>query len=181
LANPIYPSARQYISFLYNERSYQFCVVPFGLIISNAAFGKGLEAALNNYTIPCPSPNDIHTYVNDILLSSPSFEAHLETLEWIFHKISQAGLTLKFKKCHFHKQQIKFLGHFISPTGMIMDPGKVRALQNFPEPRNKKDLQSFSASVTSIVNSLKITPLYYTPSPISFVKTPPEHLPNKTK
>jgi len=143
LANPIYPSARQYISFLYNERSYQFCVVPFGLIISNAAFGKGLEAALNNYTIPCPSPNDIHTYVNDILLSSPSFEAHLDTLEWIFHKISQAGLTLKFKKCHFHKQQIKFLGHFISPTGMIMDPGKVKALQNFPEPRNKKDLQSF--------------------------------------
>jgi len=140
---PLDPSVRQYTSFLYDGRSYQFCVVPFGLNISNAAFGKGLEAALNNYTSPCPSPNDIHTYVDDILVSSPSFETHLETLEWIFHKISLAGLTLKFKKCHFHKKQIKFLGHFISPTGMIMDPDKINALQNFPEPRNKKDLQSF--------------------------------------
>ncbi|KAL4122637.1 hypothetical protein QTP88_014927 [Uroleucon formosanum] len=67
----------------------QFCVVPFGLNISNAAFGKGLEAALNNYSIPCTSPNDIHTYVDDILLSSHSFESHLNTLEWIFHKIAR--------------------------------------------------------------------------------------------
>lgn len=140
---PLDPSVRQYTSFLYDGRSYQFCVVPFGLNISNAAFGKGLEAALNNYSIPCPSPNDIHTYVDDILLSSPSFEDHINTLEWIFHKIAQAGLTLKFKKCHFNKKEIKFLGHFISPKGMIMDPDKVKALQNFPEPRNKKDLQSF--------------------------------------
>jgi len=67
------------------------------LNISNAAFGKGLEAALNNYSVPCPSPDDIHTYVDGILISSVSFEKHLNTLEWIFHKISQAGLTLKFK------------------------------------------------------------------------------------
>lgn len=140
---PLDPSVRQYTSFLYEGRSYQFCVVPFGLNISNAAFGKGLEAAFNNYPIPCPSPNDVHTYVDDMLLSSLSFESHLNTLAWIFHKISLAGLTLKFKKCNFNKQQIKFLGHFISPKGMIMDPDKVKALQNFPEPRNKKDLQSF--------------------------------------
>lgn len=140
---PLDPSVRQYTSFLYDGRSYQFCVVPFGLNISNAAFGKGLETALSNYSIPCTSPNDIHTYVDDILVSSPSFESHLDTLEWIFHKISQSGLTLKFKKCHFIKQQIKFLGHFISPKGMVMDPDKIKALQNFPEPRNKKDLQSF--------------------------------------
>lgn len=140
---PLDPEVRQYTSFLYDGRSYQFCVVPFGLNISNAAFGKGLEAALNNYSQQCPFPNDIHTYVDDILLSSSSFENHIITLEWIFHKISLAGLTLKLTKCHFNKQQIKFLGHFISPQGTVMDPDKVKALQNFPEPRNKKDLQSF--------------------------------------
>ncbi|CAI6377233.1 unnamed protein product [Macrosiphum euphorbiae] len=103
---PLDSSVRQYTSFLYDGRSYQFCVVPFGLNISNAAFGKGLEAALNNYSIPCMSPDDIHTYVDDILVSSPSFESHFDTLGWIFHKISQAGLTLKIKKCHLIKQQI---------------------------------------------------------------------------
>jgi len=140
---PLDLSVRQYTSFLYDGRSYQFCVVPFGLNISNSAFGKGLEAALNNYSTPCPHPNDIHTYVDDILISSSSFENHINTLEWIFHKVTQAGLTLKFKKCCFYKQQIKFLGHFISSQGTVMDPDKIKALQNFPEPRNKKDLQSF--------------------------------------
>lgn len=46
---PLDPEVRQYTSFLNYGRSYQFCVVLFGLNISNAAFGKGLEAALNNY------------------------------------------------------------------------------------------------------------------------------------
>lgn len=140
---PLDSSVRQYTSFLYDGRSYQFCVVPFGLNISNAAFGKGLEAALNDSTVPCPFPNDIHTYVDDILVSSQSFQNHLISLDWIFQKISLSGLTLKFKKCHFFKAQIKFLGHFVSVSGTIMDPEKVVALKKFPEPRNKKDLQSF--------------------------------------
>ncbi|VVC38660.1 Reverse transcriptase domain, partial [Cinara cedri] len=140
---PLDPSVRQYTSFLYDGRSYQFCVVPFGLNISNAAFGKGLEAALNNFTVPCPFPNDIHTYVDDILISSQSFQNQLISLEWIFQKISLSNLTLKFKKCHFLKAQIKFLGHFVSSSGTIMDPDKIIALKNFPEPRNRKDLQSF--------------------------------------
>lgn len=140
---PLDPTVRPYTSFLYDGRSYQFCVVPFGLNISNAAFGKCLEAVLNNSTVPCPFPNDIHTYVDDILVSSHSFKNHLINLEWIFQKISSSGLTLKFKKCHFFKTQIKFLGHLISSSGTIMDPDKVSALKNFPEPRKKKDLQSF--------------------------------------
>lgn len=140
---PLDPTVRKYTSFLHDGRSYQFRVVPFGLNISNAAFGKGLEAVFNNYSFPCPYPNDIHTYVDDVLISSSSFQSHITTLDWVFQKIAQAGLTIKLKKCHFNKQQIKFLGHFISPSGMIMDPEKVKAIQHFPEPRTKKDLQSF--------------------------------------
>jgi len=102
-----------------------------------------LEAALNNCTVPCPFPNDIHTYVDDILISSQSFQNHLVSLEWIFQKISLSNLTLKFKKCHFLKAQIKFLGHFVSSSGTVMDPDKIIALKHFPEPRNRKDLQSF--------------------------------------
>lgn len=140
---PLDHSVRPYTSFLYDGRSYHFCVVPFGLNVSNAAFGKGLEAAFNNIDTPCPLPNDIHTYVDDMLVSSCSFETHVITLAWVFEKISRAGLTLKLTKCHFNKQTIKFLGHFVSATGIVMDPDKILALKEFPEPRNKKDLQSF--------------------------------------
>lgn len=62
----------------------------------------------------------------------------------------------------FNKQKIKFLGHFISPQGMVMDIDKVKVLQDFPEPRNKRDLQSFSVSVIFIANFPKITLHFYT-------------------
>jgi len=52
-------------------------------------------------------------------------------------------MTLKLAKCEFLRQQIKFLGHIISPLGISMDPEKLRAIQEFPRPRNKKELQSF--------------------------------------
>lgn len=81
--------------------------MPFGLSISNAVFGKGLEAAFSKYapgqSIYSIIPNDVHVYVDDILISSETFEKHLQSLEWVFDKIANANLTLKYKKCHFVK------------------------------------------------------------------------------
>lgn len=51
-------------------------------------------------------------------------------------------MSLKFSKCKFIRQRIKFLGHF-TPFGIAMDPSKLQAVHDFPTPRSKKDLQSF--------------------------------------
>lgn len=145
---PLDETVRKFTSFLYDGRSYQFRVVPFGLNVSNAAFGRGLEVAfsssdskLNNNNIVCPQ--DVHIYVDDILIASTTFEEHLQSLKWVFEKIQYVGMTLKFKKCIFLKNNIKFLGHFVSARGIVMDPEKVVALKEFPYPKSKKDLQSF--------------------------------------
>lgn len=41
------------------------------------------------------------------------------------------------------RRQITFLGHVISSSGIAMDPDKIRTLQNFQPPKNKKQIQSF--------------------------------------
>lgn len=90
---PLDPSVRQYTSFLYEGRSYRFCVVPFGLNISNAAFSKGLEGAFSHNSSTQSKllyPEDIHIYVDDIMISSNNFEHHIHTLEWVFEKIYDA-------------------------------------------------------------------------------------------
>ncbi|CAI6354299.1 unnamed protein product [Macrosiphum euphorbiae] len=46
--SPLDPSVRQYTNILYDRRSYQFCIVFFGLNVSNAAIGKGLEVTFVN-------------------------------------------------------------------------------------------------------------------------------------
>lgn len=87
--------------------------------------------------------DDLHIYVDDLLVSSSNFESHVARLRLLFHKIRLSGMTLKLSKCKFLRQEIKFLGHIITPMGMHMDPEKLRAINEFPVPRNKKELHSF--------------------------------------
>lgn len=142
---PLHPDVRKYTAFCYNGRNYQFQVVPFGLNISNTAFQQALEAVLN---YPMGASNnsyheDLHVYVDDVLVSSTSFNEHLIRLRRLFEQISISGMNLKLAKCEFIRQRIHFLGHVITPLGMTMDPSKLKAIHEFPSPRNKKDLQSF--------------------------------------
>ena len=51
--------------------------------------------------------------------------------------------TIKPEKCWFSKKEIKFLGLIISEDSITMDKGKVDAIKNWPEPKNKKELQQF--------------------------------------
>ncbi|GBM58756.1 Transposon Ty3-I Gag-Pol polyprotein [Araneus ventricosus] len=52
----------------------------------------------------------------------------------------EAGLILNPKKCLFGAKEIKILGHFVSGEGIKPDPDKIKAVQDFPTP---KDVESF--------------------------------------
>ena len=50
---------------------------------------------------------------------------------------------MKAEKCEFEKEEIKFLGMIIGYGKMCMDPEKIKAVAEWPEPKNKKQLQRF--------------------------------------
>jgi transposase InsO family protein len=58
-------------------------------------------------------------------------------------RLREAGVHLKSNKCAFAKQQLKFLGHVVSSTGLSPDPDKTRAVQQFPEPSDLAGVRSF--------------------------------------
>jgi len=141
---PLHPDVRKYTAFVYNGRTYQFCVVPFGLNISNTAFGQGLETILlQDIHEEDDEDSGLHIYVDDMMVSSTTFSGHLKRLRHIFCKISKSGMTLKFSKCEFIRQSMKFLGHIITSDGMTLNPNKLKAIHDLPTPRNKRELQSF--------------------------------------
>jgi hypothetical protein len=53
------------------------------------------------------------------------------------------GLYANGKKCDFHSKSVDYLGHMIRPDRLQMDPAKVKVIQDWPEPRKVKDIQSF--------------------------------------
>jgi len=53
------------------------------------------------------------------------------------------GLYTKAEKCEFHSDSIEYLGYVLSPAGLTMSDTKVKTIQDWPEPKKVKDIQSF--------------------------------------
>ena len=59
----------------------------------------------------------------------------------IFQRFRKAGLKLGQKKCHFAEESCVFLGHEISKHSIRPPIYRVKAIVDFPEPRNIKQLR----------------------------------------
>ena len=53
---------------------------------------------------------NIETYIDDILVKSPTFEYHLQNLQYIFSILYQYWMKLNLLKCTFAIQGGEFLG-----------------------------------------------------------------------
>ena len=94
----------------------------------------------------------------------------MEKLELVFQRLREANLKLKTEKCVFFAEQVKILGHIVDKNSIKPDPAKLEAIQNFPQPTNRKKLQSFLGLCNFyrkfIENFAKISrPLYKLTSP----------------
>ncbi|CAG8816940.1 20191_t:CDS:2, partial [Dentiscutata erythropus] len=58
-------------------------------------------------------------------------------------RLKKANLKIKPQKCVFTKKELKFLGYVVSAQSVSMDPDKVQVVQNFPTPRNLRQLRGF--------------------------------------
>lgn len=88
--------------------------------------------------------NDLHIYVSDLLILSVSFEEHLLCLRFFFLTIYVWNDTQIIKIYVFTtKNEVSWSGHIIISDGTSMDPSKLLTIYEFPQPRNKKELQAF--------------------------------------
>ena len=53
------------------------------------------------------------------------------------------GLYAKAEKCEFHSDSVEYLGYVLLPSGLTMSNAKVKTIQEWPEPKKIKDVQSF--------------------------------------
>jgi hypothetical protein len=52
-------------------------------------------------------------------------------------------LYAKFSKCEFWIKKIPFLGHVVSPKGIVVDPGKVKEVLECKPPTTVSEVRSF--------------------------------------
>ena len=68
---------------------------------------------------------------------------HMEHLDIVLSKLSEAGLTLNLSKCKFAQPEVKFLGVKVGGGRVTPDPAKVAAIREFPLPETKQKMRSY--------------------------------------
>jgi len=81
--------------------------------------------------------------LDDILIYSDDITQHREHVKEVLKRLRKAGLYAKAEKCEFHLDSIEYLGYVLSPSGLTMSDAKVKTIQEWPEPKKVKDIQSF--------------------------------------
>ena len=67
---------------------------------------------------------------------------HWHVKEVLKH-LHKASLYAKAEKCKFHFKSVEYLGYILSPSSLTMSDDKVKIIQDWPEPKKVKDIQSF--------------------------------------
>ena len=61
----------------------------------------------------------------------------------VLKHLCKADLYAKVEKCKFHSESVEYLGYIFSSSGLTMSNNKVKIIQDWPEPKKVKDIQSF--------------------------------------
>ena len=89
------------------------------------------------------------TYFDDIFVHSraedgwSAVDNHIDHLRAVLGCMRTNKLYANASKCIFGADEIAFLGCFIGKHGMRADPAKVKAIVDWPVPKNLKDLRKW--------------------------------------
>ena len=82
-------------------------------------------------------------YLDDILIFSDNKEDHVKHVQEVLKRLREHDLFCKPEKCEFFRKLVEYLGLIISKGRIAMDEGKVKAILEWPVPKNVKDIQAF--------------------------------------
>jgi hypothetical protein len=86
--------------------------------------------------------------LDDLIVGGRTFKGHLLNLRKVFQRFREARLNLNTEKFQLFQRDVRYLGHIVSPEGISTNPKKLKAVQKWPNPQNKRATRSFMGLCT---------------------------------
>ena len=134
----LHPDDKEKTAFSAGRGLWQFKVMPFGLCNAPATFERLMEQILTGLPLAV-----CLVYLDDILVPGRTFEQQIGNLRMVFMRLKEAKLKLAPKKCSLFREEVKFLGHIVSASGVATDPDKLYAVSTWPRPTNVLEVRQF--------------------------------------
>jgi hypothetical protein len=82
-------------------------------------------------------------FIGDIIIFSKSADEKSLRVENVLQGFDHANLQLHSGKCEFAKSQVQYLGFILSENEFAASADKVKAVREYPTPKNGKDVRAF--------------------------------------
>jgi len=114
---------------------YQFVRMPFGLKNAPAKYKRLMNTVLSGL-----QGTRCFVYMDDIVIYGSNLSDHNKKLKEVFRRLFENNKRLQPDKCEFLKKEVIFMCHKITEHGVQPNPGKIKCIQEFPVPKNVKDI-----------------------------------------
>ena len=132
------PGSIPLTAFRTRNGHYEYTVLPMGLCNAPSTFMRMmntlLRGKLSRFAV---------AFLDDVFIFSRTREEHLQHLREVLELLRAQGLYLKPSKCEWMKDEVEFLGHRIGRNGLSVDPAKIDAIRQWPQPADASQLRSF--------------------------------------
>lgn len=125
-------------AFKTHHGHFEFRIMPFGVTNGPPTF-----QCLMNSVFSGPNRKYVITFLDDILVFSPTLQEHEAHLHSVFAILREHQLYGKLSKCSFAQPRVEYLGHVISKEGVATDASKTSAMRAWPTPTNATELRGF--------------------------------------
>ena len=128
--------AKKISAFITSEGLFEYTVMPFGMKCAPATFQRLMNTVIAGM-------KGVQAYLDDLVVSSNSWEEHLALLRQLLMRLRSAGLTVNLVKSDFAQAKIEYLGYMVG--GGVLTPiySKVWAIHQYPAPTTRKEVQRY--------------------------------------
>ncbi|GBG68934.1 hypothetical protein CBR_g3633 [Chara braunii] len=134
----IQPQDRYKTAFKTRYGHFEWVVMPFGLTNAPATFQAAMTTEFRDLL-----DRSVLIYLDDILVYSRTLDEHIVHLRIVLNRLRLAKYKANLDKCEFAKQELEYLGHFVTPKGIRPLADKIQAIVDWPGPRCTTDVRSF--------------------------------------
>ena len=136
------PNARRLCTIVLPWGKYEYLRLPMGLCNSPDIFQEKMSELMQGLEFA-------RAYLDDLLIISTEvgFDGHLDKLELVLNRLSEAGLKINAVKSFFARTNLEYLGYNISREGIRPSQNKVQAILQIQPPKTRKQLRRFIGMV----------------------------------